>query len=82
MPILTYLSASRPRGSNYTPRDIMLQVASEQPHIARPVYGKYGALLLSVQGDLFAYDHWIITQSSANPNLESITLCLKGVDKP
>ncbi len=80
--MLTYLSASRPRGSNYTPRDIMLQIAKEQPWVARPVYGEYGALLLSVQGDLFAYDHWTISPNSANPNWESITLCLKGVDKP
>ena len=80
--MLTYLSASRPRGSNYTPRDIMLQIAKEQPWVARPVYGKYGTLFLSVQGDLFAYGHWTITPSSSNPNWESITLCLKGVDKP
>ena len=59
----------------------MLQIAKEQPWVARPVYGKYGVLLLNVQGDLFAYDHWTITHSSSNPNLESITLCLKGVDK-
>lgn len=78
--MMTYLSASRARGSNYTPRDILLQLARERPLLVKAVHGQHGELLLLIQGDLFAYDHWIITRT-LSPGLESVTLCLKGVDK-
>lgn len=78
--MLTCLSASRPRGSNYTPRDIMQQIAREQPYV-RPVYGAYGALFLSVRGELFSYDSWEILQHPEDAALEVINIHMKGVDK-
>lgn len=69
---------SRPFGSNYTPRDLMLTHAKENPHLFRRAYDHYGKLRLVFQGHTYQYDHWAIHPQPAAKQ-EHITLFLTEI---
>lgn len=69
------LYETRPMGSNYTPRDLMLAHAKENPHLFGRAYDHYGELRLMFQGQPYEYDHWQI-EPAPKSRTEYITLFL------
>lgn len=69
------IQVTRSSTANYTPRDLMLQYARENPTEIIPDYGCVQYLLIG--GRRYAYDHWEIVNTA--PGMDTITLHLVQV---
>lgn len=72
------LYETRPMGSNYTPRSLLLDHVKDNPHLLRAVYDPYGELRLRCLGRVYQYDHWKI-EPDPRTKTERITLFLTEV---